>query len=320
MASARDGNPHVTVLPEASGSTPSEGTVTIVANLREEEIDELISALESLDAVGGRHLRVTVRDGFEISGVPVSLAHRLETLLSSLGIEHYALERSPVHISGCHHLFDCPRDLVGTERLSDQLKLVTDASGVEKVLLDSVRGHVDPRSRLKIAVAGCTSCCNAPQVQDFGVMAKVEPEVTGKACEEGCTRCVDICEDQAVVLAGGLPVVDAKKCIDCGQCVRVCPTGALGVKRQGYEIFEGGRLGRDPRVGQVAKDWADWTEVEARLTRVLSDISYTLEPAAQEHFELKPTRAKPGGPTKPVAHPHEDKVFVPGELRLEDAE
>lgn len=310
----------MTVLPEASGSAPQEGRVTLVANLKEEQIDELISALESMDAVGGRHLRVTVRDGFEISGVPESVAQRLQALLSSLGIEHYTLERSPVHISGCHHLFDCPRDLVGTELLADRLHQVVDDSRVERILLESVRGHVDPRSRLKIAVAGCTSCCNAPQVQDFGVMAKVEPEVTGKACEAGCTKCVDICEDQAVALPGGLPVVDAKRCIDCGQCVRVCPTGALGVKRQGYEIFEGGRLGRDPRVGQVAKDWAGWEEVEGRLKRVLSDIAYTLEPAAEEHFEIKPTRAKPGGPTKPVAHPQKDKVFVPGEVRVEDAE
>ncbi len=310
----------MTVLPEASGSPAPERSVTLVANLKEEEINELISALESLDAVGGRHLRVTVRDGFEISGVPETLAHRLESLLSSLGIEHYMLERSPVHISGCHHLFDCPRDLAGTERLSDQLEQIVDSTGVEKILLESVRGHVDPRSRLKIAVAGCTSCCNAPQVQDFGVMAKVRPEVTGKACEEGCTKCVDICEDQAVALPGGLPVIDSKRCIDCGQCVRVCPTGAMGVKKQGYEIFEGGRLGRDPRVGQVAKDWAAWDEVESRLKRVLSDIAYTLEPAAQESFELRPTRAQPGGPTKPVAHTKKEKVFVPGEVRIEDAD
>jgi dissimilatory sulfite reductase (desulfoviridin) alpha/beta subunit len=310
----------VTVLPEASASQAPAKTVTLVANLKEEEIDELISALESMDAVGGRHLRVTVRDGFEISGVPENVAHRLEALLSSLGIEHYTLERSPVHVSGCHHLFNCPRDLVGTEQLADQLTQLVDATGVEKILLESVRGNVDPRSRLKIAVAGCTSCCNAPQVQDFGVMAKVRPEVTGTACEDGCTRCVDTCEDQAVTLPGGLPVVDSKRCIDCGQCVRVCPTGALGVKKQGYEIFEGGRLGRDPRVGQVAKDWAAWDEVEARLKRVLSDIAYTLEPAASEHIELKPTRAHPGGPTKPVAHAEKGKVFVPGELRVEEAD
>jgi len=310
----------VAVVPEASGSAAPERTVTLVANLKEEEIDELIAALEALDAVGGRHLRVTVRDGFEIAGVPESVAHRLEALLASLGIEHYALERSPVHVSGCHHLFDCPRDLVGTEHLSEQAKHLVDASGVEEVLLESVKGHVDPRSRLKIAVAGCTSCCNAPQVQDFGVMAKVRPEVTGTACEEGCTRCVDICEDQAVALPGGRPAIDAKRCIDCGQCVRVCPTGALGAGKTGFEIFEGGRLGRDPRVGQVAKDWASWDEVEGRLKRVLSDIAYTLEPAAEEHVEIHPTRARPGGPTKPVAEPKPARVSVPGEVRLRDAD
>jgi hypothetical protein len=61
--------------------------------------------------------------------------------------------------------------------------------------------------------------------------------------------------------------------------------------------------------------------VEGRLKRVLSDIAYTLEPAAQpEHVEIKPTRARPSGPTKPVASHEKGKVFVPGEVRIEDAE
>jgi len=56
----------VTVVPSSSSPPPSASGVTIIANLKREQIDELISTLESLDAVGGRHLKITVRDGFEI--------------------------------------------------------------------------------------------------------------------------------------------------------------------------------------------------------------------------------------------------------------
>ncbi len=40
-----------------------------------------------------------------------------------------------------------------------------------------------------------------------------------------------ICPVEAVSQDGyGLPVVDESKCIDCGKCVRFCPTGAMSVK------------------------------------------------------------------------------------------
>lgn len=287
-----------------------------MANLRREDLDEVISTLEALDAVGGRHLKITVRDGFEIENVPEHVAPKLEALLSDLGVDHYTLERSPIHVTGCHHLFDCPRDLVGTEALSAKLQRVADESGVAGVLLDSVKGHVDPRSRLKIAVAGCTSCCNAPQVQDFGVVAKVHPGVTATPCEAGCSRCVEVCEDSAVLLKGGVPVVDPKRCTDCGQCVRVCPTGTLTSGRSGFEIFEGGRLGRDPKLGTRVEEWAGWDEVERRLHKALKDIAYCLEPAASESVEIKPESVHLPGPASPLAQMQRDKVHVPEPPRL----
>jgi len=311
----------VTVLPDTRPPSPSTEGITIVANLRREEIDSLIATLESLDAVGGRHLKITVRDGFEIEGVPEAIAPKLAGLLAELGVEHYVLEKSPVHLAGCHHLFDCPRDLVGTEDLTTRLAKVVDESGVEGVLLDSVKGRVDPRSRLKIAVAGCTSCCNAPQVQDFGVMAKAHPKATPTPCEEGCRKCVEVCEDNAVKLVEGRPVIDAKRCIDCGQCVRVCPTGTLVAERKGYEIFEGGRLGRDPKLGARIKDWATWDEVEVRLKKALGDISYLLEPGASpSHVEIKPDSVQLPGPPHPLAEAVRERVDIPEPPRVKRRE
>ncbi len=289
--------------------------MTIVADLKREDIDELISTLESLDAVGGRHLKVSVRNGFEIAGIPEALSPRIESLLSELGVEHYTLEKSPVHVSGCHHLFECPRDLVGTEAVTAKLSQVVDESGTSGVLLDSVNGRVDPRSRLRVAVAGCTSCCNAPQVQDFGAVAKVHPKATEAACEDGCRKCVDICEDSAVKLAGGRPVIDASRCTDCGQCVRVCPTGALAPERSGFEIFEGGRLGRDPKVGARVKEWATLDEVEARLSKALKDIAYCLEPAGPS-LEVRPDSVVPAGPLQPLASAQGAHVQVPEPPRV----
>lgn len=300
--------------PATSGNAADP--VTIVANLRREDIDELISTLESLDAVGGRHLKITVREGFEIGGIPEPMAPKISKLLSELGVEHYTLEKSPVHVSGCHHLFDCPRDLVGTEGISAKLSQIVDESGTAGVLLDSVKGHVDPRSRLRVAVAGCTSCCNAPQVQDFGAVAKVHPKATETACETGCRKCVDICEDSAVKLQNGKPVILSAKCTDCGQCVRVCPTGTLAVERSGFEIYEGGRLGREPKVGSKVKDWAELPEVEVRLTKALRDIASFLEPVPTESLEIRPDSVVPAGPLSPLATHEPEHAHVPEPPRL----
>jgi dissimilatory sulfite reductase (desulfoviridin) alpha/beta subunit len=320
-AQARLGWVHdVAVLPQESVAPPSGRALTIVANLRREEIDELISTLESLDAVGGRHLKITVRDGFEIGGIPEHMAPRLSALLSELGVEHYTVEKSPVHVSGCHHLFDCPRDLVGTESLSQRMAHIIDDSGVEGVLLDSVKGQVDPRSRLKVAVAGCTSCCNAPQVQDFGVMAKERPKTTSTPCEAGCKKCVEVCEDNAIALVNSKPIIDMKKCIDCGQCVRACPTGTIVAEKSGFEIFEGGHLGRDPKVGVVAKDWATWTEVEERLRKAMRDITELMGPIEPAGVEIKPSRVHLPGPSRPMAHAAGEKFHVPEPPRLKDAD
>jgi anaerobic sulfite reductase subunit C len=306
----------VAVVPAGSLPAAEGKAVTIIANLRRENIDELISTLESLDAVGGRHLKVTVRDGFEIEGVPEHLAARLEGLLSELGVEHYTLERAPIHLTGCHHLFDCPRDLVGTESLTSQLSQLVDESGVQGVLLDSVKGNVDPRTRLKVAMAGCTSSCNAPQVQDFGIVAKAHPKVTETACEAGCHACVDICEDSAVKLAGDRPVVTASRCTDCGQCMRVCPTGTLAVEKSGFEIFEGGRLGREPKLGTRVQEWASFDEVRTRLKKALTDIAYCLEPAAPAPLEIKPEGVSLPGAHGPMATAAAAKLHVPEPARL----
>jgi dissimilatory sulfite reductase (desulfoviridin) alpha/beta subunit len=184
------------------------------------------------------------------------------------------------------------------------------------VLLDSVKGKVDPRSRLRVAVSGCTSCCNAPQVQDFGAVAKVHPKATEAACEAGCRKCVEVCEDSAVKLQASRPVIDASRCTDCGQCVRVCPTGTLAAERSGFEIFEGGRLGREPKVGSRVKDWADLAEVETRLSKALKDIAYCLEPAHPESLEIRPDSVVPAGPLTPMAAREPDHAQVPDPPRL----
>lgn len=40
---------------------------------------------------------------------------------------------------------------------------------------------------------------------------------------KGCTNCLKRCPTQAIRIRGGHAVIDPRVCIDCGECIRVCP-------------------------------------------------------------------------------------------------
>jgi len=54
---------------------------------------------------------------------------------------------------------------------------------------------------------------------------------------------VEVCKENALSLNNNKPFVDDKKCLYCGQCVGVRPTGTLQEGAKGYRILVGGKLG-----------------------------------------------------------------------------
>jgi dissimilatory sulfite reductase (desulfoviridin) alpha/beta subunit len=80
---------------------------------------------------------------------------------------------------------------------------------------------------------------------------------------------VDSCKEKAVILEEGSPSVDPSRCLACGQCVKVCPTGTLREGQKGYRILLGGKLGRHPRLGQELPGVCDREETLRRLGQCL---------------------------------------------------
>jgi Na+-translocating ferredoxin:NAD+ oxidoreductase RNF subunit RnfB len=61
-------------------------------------------------------------------------------------------------------------------------------------------------------------------------MNKDKGGVARKACNAaciGCSKCLKICESEAIVIAANLAYIDDSKCTLCGRCVSECPTTAI---------------------------------------------------------------------------------------------
>jgi dissimilatory sulfite reductase (desulfoviridin) alpha/beta subunit len=89
-------------------------------------------------------------------------------------------------------------------------------------------------------------------------MATGEPECDLDKCIK-CKLCAPVCEKvcgragrEPAIVTGedGKPVYRRELCFFEGDCVRVCPVDAWSVKRTGYAVFLGGKVGRFPMLGK----------------------------------------------------------------------
>lgn len=101
----------------------------------------------------------------------------------------------------------------------------------------------------RITLADCPNACSQPQIKDMGIIAACRPALSQAPCS-ACQACMETCREDAIRLDAddAPPVVDGERCVACGQCVAVCPTGTLIEGAKGYRVQLGGKLGRHPRL------------------------------------------------------------------------
>ncbi|WP_045518354.1 4Fe-4S dicluster domain-containing protein [Neobacillus niacini] len=51
--------------------------------------------------------------------------------------------------------------------------------------------------------------------------------VRGKSPWATCNQCVESCKEEAITLKNHLPVIQAEKCVECGNCMAFCPVQAV---------------------------------------------------------------------------------------------
>ena len=110
-------------------------------------------------------------------------------------------------------------------------------------------GPILHHHKFKIALSACPNACSQPQIRDFGVIANMRPRRTDEECTS-CKKCQRACLENAISFDDKGAIINNAHCVECGSCIKQCPTKALQKDCSGYTVLIGGKLGRHPQFGR----------------------------------------------------------------------
>jgi len=212
---------------------------------------------------GRGYVHVSTRQGIEIPWIHINDIPKSLKDLKKLGILRGACGPRSRNLIACPGASVCRFGLVNTEELARKLDRVAFGKDVPK--------------KFKVAISGCLNSCAKPQENDLGFLAQGEPELDMDKCI-GCTLCAKVCEKvcgrgniepaivmdknkRPVALAKGgqtaalWPVYRKENCFFEGDCIRVCPVNAWKLKKTGFAVYIGGKIGRFPKFGIKIADF-----------------------------------------------------------------
>lgn len=150
-----------------------------------------------------------------------------------------------------HCRLNCPKTARNWHNLCEALTKKLTTLNLYQTLEDKfspVLNHHIP----KIGLAGCPNGCSHPNIKDFGIAGYVIPQITDAPCK-GCKECVRSCLEMAITFNQSGIAIDRSRCLSCGDCQRVCPSGTLIAGESGWTLLLGGRVGRHPQFAKSVR-------------------------------------------------------------------
>jgi dissimilatory sulfite reductase (desulfoviridin) alpha/beta subunit len=148
-------------------------------------------------------------------------------------------------IETCFGSNGCPNRANAGDGLMQKIEALLAEENLLDFLKKEVKGPLKYHHEFRITLADCPNACSQPQIKDIGIIGACVPEITQIPCSL-CEACMDACREQAVSLETGMPMIQFERCLSCGKCIEVCPTGTLGAGVKGYRVLLAGKLGRHP--------------------------------------------------------------------------
>ena len=152
-------------------------------------------------------------------------------------------------LEACFAQSGCPNRIDTGDNLTERLEALLRAHNLKDFMKSRVNGPLKMHHEFRVTMADCPNACSRPQIVDIGLISASLPKPGDSPCSE-CGACLSACREEAITLAGSGPQFDWQRCLACGQCARVCPTGAIAQGLTGYRILLGGKLGRHPQLGR----------------------------------------------------------------------
>jgi dissimilatory sulfite reductase (desulfoviridin) alpha/beta subunit len=155
-------------------------------------------------------------------------------------------------IETCFGPSGCPNRAMISDQLVDEIEAAVKNEDLLGFLQHTVKDDLKFHHEFRITLADCPNACSQPQIKDIGIIGACAPVVTDEPCSL-CEACLEVCKEDAIDLdaAKEAAIIDPDRCLKCGKCIPVCPTGTLAQGQKGLRMQLGGKLGRHP---QLAKE------------------------------------------------------------------
>jgi len=171
-------------------------------------------------------------------------------------------------VEACFGGSGCPNALTDSKKLLSEIEKILKDAGITEFLKRKVGGSLKHHHVFRVGLSECPNACSQIHIKDFAICGRILLEVEPGLCSF-CESCLEVCEEEAIKLTDTGPVVNEERCVACGACTRICPTGALREVGRGYRILVGGKLGRRPRLATELVAFTNAKEVLAILQKIL---------------------------------------------------